>query len=183
LVDLLATLKKDMKNYISTSKKVYGKMMKSDKKEASDSIHPPKNTKEQVKSSESALKTPQSQPEKSQVKQTQDEVRPIEEPKVVELEDDFSDCSSTHEMQQNQPKSTNRNLSHEELVDKVDRLEGVIEELKYSMDILKGYGAIPLRMPDEEERKDIEKRQKEIEKNSKPLQGLKRTSDNMATDD
>ena len=124
LLELHKTLKDDMKNYIKTSKKVYGKMMEGDKDQSTD-LKELQEPKEIVKDSK-------------------------EDPKVVEIHDEPKVVEINEEEAKVPPKENNQ----DELLLRLEKLEKTVEEIKFWMDILKGYGAIPLKMTEEEEKKE-----------------------------
>ncbi len=123
---------KEKKDYISTSKKVYAKMI-------------------QGKEQKGVYEQPQQQ----------------EEEKVVELDESYTneEIDETQKVEEikevqkvieiNEQKGDNR---IDKLEEKLNKIETIVMDLKFTLDILKGYGAIPPKMPNEEERKEIEKR-------------------------
>jgi len=116
-------------------------------------------------------------------------VTPKEEPKVVEInsdtpESESSDDGSEHNVYQvgeavEEVKEEIKTYSggddrYANLEARVQKIEEIVKEMKYSMDVLKGFGAIPHRMPTDEEREEVLKRQDQI----KPVRKSKQSDKN-----
>ena len=192
LLELQKKLKQDIKDYISTSKKVYGKMMEGEKDD------------EQTETKQEKIEEDHTQEvakNDNQVKIEEKNIVTTEpESKVVEIHSDEEEDSSENESTQNiieaseeikeirkdvtsmekEESSTDKQIQLEE---RLERVEKMVEEIKYSMDILKGYGAIPLKMPDEEEKRKIDERQREAEQSRGKVRVPKEVKDKSALDE
>lgn len=159
LKELQVTLKKDMKDYVSTSKKVYGKMMEKEDHKVKQTHHHHAHV-EEPKVVEIDLEDDEEQsnsPDEAKVVEIMD--HPVHQ-KINEVPIKHSNLIETEKAESNDEK-------YDKLIAKVERLEKVVEEVKFAMDILKGFGAIPYKMPTEEEKKEVEERQKQLDESRK----------------
>ena len=145
-----------MKNYISQSKKVYSKMMEGEGNS--------EDVKEEVEVS-------------TEIKESTGDIWDPE-PKVVELDSNYEESEESEEISENnirkitetveeikeetKTKNENNGDKYKHLEERLEKVEEIVKEIKYSMDILKGFGAIPPKMPNEEQQREIDERNKKL---------------------
>mmetsp|Transcript_11324 Transcript_11324/g.12803 ORF Transcript_11324/g.12803 Transcript_11324/m.12803 type:complete len:178 (+) Transcript_11324:679-1212(+) len=134
--ELRQALKEEVRTYTATSKKVYGKMLEGGEDK----------DKEESKVVEIGEGDEDEQTER---------VERIERAEKVEDggrrgEDGIEEADGVD--------GRKGEDGYEEILKRVSKLETVVEEIKFCMDILKGHGAIPSRMPTEEEKEEFQDR-------------------------
>ena len=156
LIKLKKELNKDIELYVKKSKKVYSKMLEKQEieQQEAEQSEPPKvvELNEEDELNASTQNVTISEP-------TNSNINIIEEVK--------SNPESAHSSIEEVKSANNPNSELSTLIERVDKIEEIVTDLKFTMDILKGYGAIPPKMPDDDEKKEIEQRYKNSNKSKK----------------